>query len=241
MRAWPGRGDIAHLILTDHTIGPSASGLADWIRRIVTSGYDIIRTGAIAAELAPVFRDTGFREIQRLALLELDDDSMFARFRKMRSPLYELRPLRSLRSMQLAADIDALAFEEGWNMDAPSIREACSATPQHRLRMAVTADDHPVGYMVTGRSDTTGFVQRLAVDPAHRGLGVGSALLQDGLSWLARHRVTSVLVNTHLDNQRALDLYRRWGFHRLEHHLEVLEWSRHGSADSSVVEGTRDQ
>jgi ribosomal protein S18 acetylase RimI-like enzyme len=71
----------------------------------------------------------------------------------------------------------------------------------------------------------TGFVQRLAVDPSYEGLGVGSALLQDGLSWLARHRVDSILVNTHLDNHRALALYRRWGFHQVDQHLQVLEWS----------------
>ncbi|MFM8856521.1 MAG: GNAT family N-acetyltransferase [Actinomycetota bacterium] len=225
VRTWPGRPDIAHLILSDHTLGPSASGLKDWVRTIQASGFDIIRTGAISADVAHVFIDVGFHEIQRLALLELDDPAAIARMRKMRTPLYELRQLRSLRSMQLAADIDSRAFEPGWDMDAPSIREACLATPHHHIRLAVTADDQPVGYMVTGRSATTGFVQRLAVDPSYEGLGVGSALLQDGLSWLARHRVDSILVNTHLDNNRALALYGRWGFHRVDQHLQVLEWS----------------
>lgn len=226
VRTWPGRTDIAHLILSDHTIGPSLSGLRDWVRAVSTSGYDIIRTGAISTDVARTFVDAGFREIQRLALLELDDESTLVRLRKMRSPLVELRPLRSLRSLQLAADIDAKAFEPGWNMDAPNIREACLATPNHRIRLAVAANDEPVGYMITGRSASTGFVQRLAVEPSHSGLGVGSALLQDGLSWLARHRVESVLVNTHLDNHRALDLYRRWGFQRTDQCLVVLEWTR---------------
>lgn len=225
VRTWPGRSDVAHLILSDHTLGPSASGLKDWVRTIQASGFDTIRTGAVSAGVAQAFIDVGFHEIQRLALLELDDPSAIARMRKMRTPLYELRQLRSLRSMQLAADIDSRSFEPDWDMDAPSIREACLATPHHHIRLAVTADDQPVGYMVTGRSATTGFVQRLAVDPSYEGLGVGSALLQDGLAWLARHRVESILVNTHLDNRRALALYRRWGFRRVDQHLQVLEWS----------------
>ncbi len=224
VRTWPGRTDVAHLVLSDHTIGPSVSGLKDWVRVVHAAGYDIIRTGAVAADISHVFREVGFREIQTLALLELDDPVSIHRFRKMRSPLFELRPLRSVRSLQLAADIDAGAFEPDWNMDAPNIREACLATPQHRIRLAVSAEDKPLGYIVTGRSGSTGFIQRLAVQPEHQGLGVGSALLQDGLSWLARHRVDSILVNTHLDNHRALDLYRRWGFRLLEQHLQVLEW-----------------
>ena len=226
VRTWPGRSDIAHLILSDHTIGPSMSGLRDWVRAVSASGHDVIRTGAISSDIARTFTEFGFVEIQKLALLELDNESQLARLRKMRSPLYELRPLRSMRSMHLAGAIDVKAFDPGWEMDAPNIREACLATPHHRIRLAVTANEEPVGYMVTGRSASTGFVQRLAVDPGFKGLGVGSALLQDGMSWLARHRVDSILVNTHLDNHRALDLYRRWGFRRLDDSLSVLEWNK---------------
>lgn len=201
------------------------SGLQDWVQTIRTSGFGVIRTGAVSAQVSHVFGDVGFHTIQTLALLQLEDRDLIRRFSKMRSPLYELRQLRSLRSLQLAADIDVIAFEPDWDMDAPSIREACLATPHHRIRLAVSADDQPLGYMVTGRSGAAGFVQRLAVHPEHQGLGVGSALLQDGLSWLARHRVDSILVNTHLDNRRALDLYRRWGFELLDEELLVLEWT----------------
>lgn len=225
VRTWPGRSDIAHLVLADHTLGPSVSGLQDWVRVIHSSGYDIIRTGAVSADVSQVFVDGGFHEIQRLALLELDDPEIIFRLRKTRSPLHELRPLRSVRSLQLAADIDSQAFEHGWDLDAPNIREACLATPHHRIRLAVSVDDRPLGYMITGRSGSTGFVQRLAVHPDHQGLGVGSTLLQDGLCWLARHRVESILVNTHLDNRRALGLYERWGFELLRQNLQVLEWT----------------
>lgn len=226
VRTWPGNADIAHLVLADHTLGPSESGLQEWLRSIAAAGFAVIRTGAISSDAAEVFSASGFRAIQTLALLQLDDEMSLRRLRKLRTPLCAMRPLRSLRSLQLAADIDARAFDAGWEMDAPGIREACLATPQHRIRLAVSADDRPLGYMVTGKSGATGFIQRLAVDPRSEGIGVGSALLQDGLTWLARHRIDSVLVNTHIDNRRALALYRRWGFRLLEDHLVVLEWNR---------------
>ena len=77
--------------------------------------------------------------------------------------------------------------------------------------------------MITGRSGSSGFIQRLAVSPDHQRQGVGTALLQDGLKWLGRHRVRDILVNTHLDNDQALNLYAKWGFHRLEEELQVME------------------
>jgi ribosomal protein S18 acetylase RimI-like enzyme len=95
----------------------------------------------------------------------------------------------------------------------------------HRIRLAVTATDEPAGYMVTGRNGSAGFIQRLAVDPAYEGQGVATSLLQDGLGWLARRRVTDILVNTHLDNQRALSLYQRIGFEQLPENLRVMELS----------------
>ena len=128
--------------------------------------------------------------------------------------------------------MDIAAFDAGWDLDIAGIRDACRATPAHRIRLAVTATDEPAGYMITGRSGSTGFVQRLAVKPEHQGQGVGTALLQDGLRWLARHRVHEVLVNTHLDNGRALHLYERWGFRRLDEHLYVMETT--ASPESSV-------
>jgi ribosomal protein S18 acetylase RimI-like enzyme len=142
-----------------------------------------------------------------------------------RRPHHEMRPLRSQRALDVAARLDHLAFDSGWDLDVAGIEEACHATPVHRIRLAVTATDEPVGYMVTGRNGSAGFIQRLAVDPAHEGQGVATSLLQDGLGWLTRRRVTDILVNTHLDNERALTLYQRLGFEQLPENLRVMELS----------------
>ena len=93
-----------------------------------------------------------------------------------------------------------------------------AATPVRRLRVvsgvvngAANADD-VVGYALTGRAGTAGYLQRLAVRPGAQGQGVGRALVLDGLHWLRRHRVERVLVNTQLANARALNLYLGVGF-----------------------------
>jgi ribosomal protein S18 acetylase RimI-like enzyme len=61
---------------------------------------------------------------------------------------------------------------------------------------------------------------------------VATSLLQDGLGWLTRRRVTDILVNTHLDNQRALSLYQRLGFEQLPENLHVMELSLGKSGES---------
>ena len=42
--------------------------------------------------------------------------------------------------------------------------------------------------------------------------GLGRALVLDALRWLRRHRARGAVVNTQLDNEVALGLYRSCGF-----------------------------
>lgn len=183
----------------------------------------MVRTGALSADAAQTFERAGFRTIQSLALLRLDDRDLLRRLRRLSRPSVAMRSMRSTRSLFTAASIDRRAFGIDWDLDVMAIREACRATPSHRIRLAMTAADEPAGYMITGRSGSSGFVQRLAVNPDHQGQGIGHALMQDGLRWLGRSRVDEILVNTHLDNVAALQLYDSWGFRRLEENLQVME------------------
>lgn len=232
VRQWPSRPDIAHLVLTDHTVAPSVTSLDEWTNSLRTEGYSSIRTGALSQNAAEPFALRGFHEIQQLALMRMKTPFSHLANHSSRRPHHEMRPLRSQRSLDVAARLDHLAFESGWELDVNGIEEACRATPVHRIRLAVTANDEPAGYMVTGRNGSAGFIQRLAVDPAHEGQGVATSLLQDGLGWLTRRRVTDILVNTHLDNQRALSLYQRLGFEQLPENLHVMELSLHKSGES---------
>ncbi len=80
----------------------------------------------------------------------------------------------------------------------------------------------PVGYLVTGRAGARGYLQRLAVDPAQQRLGIGTALVVDGLRWLRRHGVQRAVVNTQESNTGALAMYEHLGFRRQAVGLSVL-------------------
>ncbi|MBC8483689.1 MAG: GNAT family N-acetyltransferase, partial [Actinobacteria bacterium] len=72
------------------------------------------------------------------------------------------------------------------------------------------------------RPSPGGFGPRLAVRPRHEGLGIGSALLADAISWLDRAGARDVWVNTQPDNDRARLLYQRHGFAERAGGLVVL-------------------
>ncbi len=78
---------------------------------------------------------------------------------------------------------------------------------------------------MTGRTASIGFLQRLAVDPAAEGRGIGSALVVDALRWLGHTGAREVWVNTQPDNERARSLYLRHGFTERGAGLDVLRRS----------------
>lgn len=120
-------------------------------------------------------------------------------------------------------EVDNKAFEQFWRFDSFSLKEARRATPTNRF-MVARGPEGVVGYAVTGRAGGRGYLQRLAVDPAVQGQGIGAALVNDCLGWLHRKGVSLALVNTQERNGRALDLYERLGFVRQREGLLVLRW-----------------
>ncbi len=80
-----------------------------------------------------------------------------------------------------------------------------------------------MAFAISGRAGRCGYLQRLAVDPEHRRRGLATALVIDALGWMRRHRTTSTMVNTAVDNRAAIDLYESLGFTRTPRDLRVLE------------------
>jgi ribosomal protein S18 acetylase RimI-like enzyme len=180
-------------------------------------GYRAAVTGALAERERTPFVDAGLSPQAWLHLLErsLDTGAL---------PSVDGVVLRRIRRSEwpAVATVDAAAFAPFWRLGIDGIVDARRATPSNRMRVAAGGHDAVVGYAVFGRSGERGFVQRIAVDPRWHGHGVGTALLLDGLHWLADRGARSALVNTQIGNDRALHLYERTGFRLLRERLVVL-------------------
>ncbi len=99
-----------------------------------------------------------------------------------------------------------------------------------KLRQVRDLRDHPSGLFLVARVEgalvgfltlSPGFLRRMAhavkleivVQPDHRGLGVGRALMDEAMAWArACPGVHKVGLSVFDDNERAIALYRVWGF-----------------------------
>lgn len=201
---WPHDHDTALLILLDHHMVPTASDVARWIADARATGARAVRTGALFPDATGVFVDAGFHTVDTLALLTRPLDST--------TPT-AAGPTRRLRRGQLptAAEIDARSFDGAWSNDAATLAEIMDATPKHRSR-AVRVDRTMAGFAISGLAARTGYLQRLAVDPQRRRRGIARDLVTDALAWMRRHGADLAMVNTAIDNEAALSLYRSFGF-----------------------------
>ena len=218
---WPYQSDVAHVVLLDHHMIPDGNDVEHWLADARDDGARSIRTGALFPPSVPAFAAAGFDVIDTLSLLELD-------LTRAKHPSagrrVSTRLLSRLRRRQLdeAADIDRRAFAEPWANDRAALADIVDATPASRAR-CVRIDGRMVAFAVSGRAGDWGYVQRLAVEPQSRRLGLARLLVVDALGWMRRRGVGRVLVNTATDNHAATALYLSCGFTRRNEQLSILE------------------
>lgn len=121
--------------------------------------------------------------------------------------------------------IDRAAFPPTWRLGPIGLAESVAATSRSAIH-SVEVDGEVAGFAVTGTSLGVGYLQRLAVEPSYRGLGLGRALVRASLNWARRRRAVSLLVNTQPDNDQAVALYRREGFNDVPSGLQIWRFGR---------------
>lgn len=121
--------------------------------------------------------------------------------------------------------IDAASFGDYWKADLPALVEALKSTPDSVL---LGADDNATGqlagYAIVAASSGSGYLQRLAIDPAFQRRGYGRTLTRAAHNWARRRGAHTLLLNTKPDNQEALALYRSEGYVVLPERLELLRF-----------------
>lgn len=221
-RIGPWNGDDAVGLVAPQPGGPPASAalVRRCLERLAGAGFTRAVTGALGPDEQRGFLAAGFTVNERLHLLRHD-------LRQLPGPPeaaadYSLRRA-SARDRSAALVVDHASFGAFWRLDGGGLDEARTATPHSRFRVGQRrADPTVAGYVVSGRHVRRGYIQRLAVEPAHRGNGLGSLLVLDALHWLRRWRTTAVFVNTQESNAAALALYERLGFAVQPEGLTVL-------------------
>lgn len=238
---WPFDATTAMLTLhSGHrpTLGIDDDTVDEW-RAVVRAGdHQRVRTNAIGPWLADRLLDLGFVVKQELDLLERNrplahEDQGTAN----KSRGWRIGAIRTRR----AVHIDVASFGDEWALDDAGLHHAIRATREFRLR-GVSARRSiglgpNIGYCLAGVTDGIGYIQRLAVLPSARRGGAASALLDDALRWACERGANLFYVNTDVDNDAALSLYRQWGFESVGYHLRVLECDRSTFLSGSTPPG----
>jgi ribosomal protein S18 acetylase RimI-like enzyme len=204
----------------------------DWLRE---RGYTSVVTSALSRSECTGFLQAGFDIHEELELLSHDLEHLPRVPRGLRRARGSDRPF--------VLEVDAVAFDPFWRLHEGGLEEALGATPHVRFRIAPghaggfgdaprgfgrslrEGDDRRgevAGYVIAGRGEGIGYLQRLAVHPLARRRGLGSMMVFDALTWMRRRGVTRALVNTQQSNHGALALYHACGFRVLPEGLQVL-------------------
>lgn len=193
------------------------------IRRVVDElagrGVTRVLTAALDEKCLEPFVDAGFELHEQLCVFRHDLGHRVTAARR------DTRRGSRHRDVAAVAALDERAFSDGDPVDSGGLTTILSATAVCRFRVMTSRAGDPVAYAVAGLSGSRGYVQRIAVDPVCRRQGLGRTLVTDALDWFQRRSVTSVLVNTHVDNVAARHLYEGCGFASTPERLAVWSWS----------------
>ncbi|MDI6692214.1 MAG: GNAT family N-acetyltransferase [Anaerosomatales bacterium] len=134
--------------------------------------------------------------------------------RRTGAPLPDERPtgtafeIADESALEQLLALDIACFSDFWRYDVRLMTRylASDRTVVAKRGLAV------VGYAMCRIDRGHGVVGRLAVAPAHRGNGIGSALLADCLRYLERQGIHRTVLYTQAGNDAAQRLYARFGF-----------------------------
>lgn len=92
-------------------------------------------------------------------------------------------------------------------------------------------DDIVVGYVVCHISDKTAHILNISVKKEYQGCGIGSKLLDFLLNKLQHYGVKSVILEVRVDNIKAINLYKKFGFSE----VKILPKFYHDGKDAILM------
>lgn len=107
------------------------------------------------------------------------------------------------------AAIERASFSDPWS---PTAFRSLLANERVLFALADRGDGTPVGYVVTWFLVEEAEIANLAVESAHRGIGVGAMLLDAALSATMERGITTVYLEVRDSNRAARALYGSRGF-----------------------------
>lgn len=107
--------------------------------------------------------------------------------------------------------IDSACFERGIAYSRRELRHYI--WQRGSLTLVAEEQGKPIGFIIVRReAGRYGHVITIDVLPEHRRRGIGSRLMAEAESWLARRGARAVYLEAAADNLAAIDFYRKLGY-----------------------------
>ena len=131
----------------------------------------------------------------------------------------DIRPAQEA-DLAALAEIEVRAFEPLWRNSELSLSRARQQTLSFDVALI---NDIPVAFQFSSSTLRGAHLSRITVDPSVQGSGIGSALLAHTLEGYARMGISTVTLNTQLDNITSQHFYEKFGFEASRERFPV--WS----------------
>ncbi len=176
----------------------------------------LINSLVMNSKMERILTRSGFEEVYQVVVLVWDI---------ARAIWPENKSDLKVREMQLddfrrVYEIDLGAFSLIWrnsmSQQRAAYQEAFNAT-------VIEKRGKVVAYQISTTNPHGGHLARLAVDPEYQNQGLATRLVGDLLNTFQEQGIGEVSVNTQSNNQASLELYKKFGFHRLDETYPVLQ------------------
>lgn len=184
-------------------------------KTLIDLGAPGVLSPALHLSSTRVWRRSGYRAAHRLQIMERHLSA------SMPEPTRPVLPPIDPRWDRIVA-IDDAAFAPFWRLGRLGLEEALAST-QRSVLFVVKEGSEIAGYAIVGSQLGSSHLQRIAVDPAYSGNGMGADLVRAALLW-ARPTATSIALNVQPENTAARRLYIREGFRDTGSFLHILRY-----------------
>ncbi len=122
---------------------------------------------------------------------------------------------------QQVYEIDLSAFSLIWRN---SMSQQQAAYQEAFSARVIEIKGKVAAYQISTTNPQGGHLARLAVDPEYQNQGLATLLIEDILNTFQEQGIVEVTVNTQSNNLASLELYKKFGFARLEETYPVLQY-----------------
>ncbi len=177
----------------------------------------LINSLVMNSKMEKILVRSGFKEVYQVVVLVWD----IARGKWPNSTSnFEVRDMQP-EDFQRVYEIDLKAFSLIWrnsmSQQQAAYQEAFSAT-------VIEKGGKVVAYQISTINPQGGHLARLAVDTEYQNQGLATRLVEDLLNTFQEQGIVEVTVNTQSNNQASLELYKKFGFSRMDETYPVLQY-----------------